>query len=262
MAVGAMVQMLAYSDGSAIADGVEGSAAAIVCVRGTDITAIIRFAAADRPLSPGRSEWTGLLLVLCIVRRVRADVALRLGNLQVVNTFSDGPARYEYNWLRRNDRAMASLAWELSAERERRGLGTLTVLHQLGHPEKRATPAQYDTHDRYNVRVNAATHRIKSDMPLYISFRRMSRQHTQLWYEPLEEENVGHGTAHEATGDSYRNIAKAAQAPGCGTRTVSSSRSSFEGQRAERRPSAARRSPLSSCTSIWPLMLGRPCGAE
>ena len=94
MAVGAMVQMLAYSYGSVIADGAEGSAAAIVCVGGTDITAIMRFAAADRPLSPGRSEWTGLLLVLCIVRRVRADVTLRLGNLQVVSTFSDGPARY------------------------------------------------------------------------------------------------------------------------------------------------------------------------
>ena len=119
--------MLAYSDGSAIADGVEGSAAAIVYVGGTDITAIVRLAAADRPLSPGRSEWTGLLLVLYIVRRVRADVVLRLGNLQVVNTFSDGPVRYEYNWLRRNDRGMATLAWELSAEREQRGLGTLTV---------------------------------------------------------------------------------------------------------------------------------------
>ena len=66
-------------------------------------------------------------------------------------------------------------------------------------------------HDRYNVRVDAATHRIKPDMPLYISLRRMSRQHTQLWYGPLEEENVGHGTAHEATGDSHRHIAKAAQ---------------------------------------------------
>ena len=76
MAVEAMVQMLAYSDGSVIADGVKGSAAAIVCVGGTDITAIVRLAAADRPLSLGWSEWTGLLLVLCIVRRVRADVAL------------------------------------------------------------------------------------------------------------------------------------------------------------------------------------------
>ena len=39
-------------------------------------------------------------------------------------------------------------------------------------------------------------------MPIYISFRRMCRQHTQLWYEPLGEENVGHGTAHEVTGDT------------------------------------------------------------
>ena len=90
---GAMVQMLAYSDGPVIADGVEGSAAAIVCIGGTDITATVRLAATDRPLSSGWSDWTGLLLVLCIVRRVRADVTLRLGNLQAVNTFSDGPAR-------------------------------------------------------------------------------------------------------------------------------------------------------------------------
>ena len=121
MAVGPIIQMLAYSEGSAIADGVEGSAAAIVCVNGSDITAIVRLEAADKPLSSGRSEWTGLLLVLYIVRRVQAHVALRLDNLQVVNTFSDGLARYEHNWLRKNDRDMASLAWELSAERERRG---------------------------------------------------------------------------------------------------------------------------------------------
>ena len=189
----------------AILDGVEGSAAAIVCVNGTDTTAIVRLAAADKPLSPGRSEWTGLLLVLCIVRRVQAHATLRLDNLQAVSTFSDCLARYEHNWLRKNDRHMAPLAWELSAERERRGLGTLTVLHQLGHPEERMTPAQYDTHDSYNVRIDAATHRIKPDKPLYISFRRMSRQNTQLWHEPLEEENVGHGTAHEVTGDSYRH---------------------------------------------------------
>ena len=62
-AAGPIIQMLAYSGGSVIADGVEGSAAAIVCVGGTDITEIERLAAADRPLSSGRSEWTGLLLV-------------------------------------------------------------------------------------------------------------------------------------------------------------------------------------------------------
>ena len=64
MAVGPIIKMLAYSDGSVITDGVEGSAAAIVCVGGTGITAIVRLAAADKPLSSGRSEWTGLLLVL------------------------------------------------------------------------------------------------------------------------------------------------------------------------------------------------------
>ena len=70
------------------------------------------------------------------------------------------------------------------------------------------TPEQYGAHDRYNARVDAATHRIKPDMLIYTSFRRMCRQHTQLWHKPLEEENIGHGTAHdEVTGDAYRHIA-------------------------------------------------------
>ena len=79
---------------------------------------------------------------------------------------------------------MAALAWALPAERERRGLGTLAVLHHMGHPpaEERMTPAQYDTHDRHNARVDAATHRIKPDTPIYVSFRGMCRQHTQLWH--------------------------------------------------------------------------------
>ena len=49
-------------------------------------------------------------LVLYVVRRVQAHVTLRLDNLQVVNTFSDGLAQYEHNCLRKNDRDMASLA--------------------------------------------------------------------------------------------------------------------------------------------------------
>ena len=48
--------MLAYSYGSVIADGVEGSAAAIVYVGGTDIMAIVWLAAADKPLSSGREK--------------------------------------------------------------------------------------------------------------------------------------------------------------------------------------------------------------
>ena len=33
-------------------------------------------------------------------------------------------------------------------------------------------------------------------MPLYVSFRRALHSHTTVWYEPLEEENIGHGGRH------------------------------------------------------------------
>ena len=106
---------------------------------------------------------------------------------------------------------MATLAWELAATRERRGFGSIKVLHQLGHPEKRKAAADYDEHERYNAKVGALTHAITPDMPLYISFRRSGRRQTQLWYEPTEHQIVGHGTCHEVTGDVYRHITKSAQ---------------------------------------------------
>ena len=61
------------------------------------------------------------MVVLCILREVRASVVLRLDNLQVVNTFNDGEWRFRRNWLRRNDRDMAMLAWALGRERRQRG---------------------------------------------------------------------------------------------------------------------------------------------
>ena len=153
-----LLALLAYSDGSVIAAGVEGSAAAVVWIRDTDVSATVRLATGDRALSLGRSEWAGLLVVLCILRRVRADVTLRLGNLQVVNGYGDGEHRFAHGWLRRNERDMATLAWEVAAERERLGFGTIVVLHQLGHPEKRKKPVGYDEHGRYNAKVDALTH--------------------------------------------------------------------------------------------------------
>ena len=70
-------------------------------------------------------------MVQHILRRVRADVTLRLGNLQVVNGYGDGEHRFAHDWLRRNERDTATLAWEVAAERERLGFGTIKVLHQL-----------------------------------------------------------------------------------------------------------------------------------
>ena len=182
-----LLALLAYSDGSVIAGGVEGSAAAAVRVDVKDASATVRLAAADRALSSGRSEWAGLFVVLCILRRVRADVTLRLGNLQVVNGYDDGVHRFAHGWLRRNERDVATLAWEVAAERARLGFGTIVVvLHQLlGHPEKRKKPADYDEHERYNAKADALTHVTTLDMPIYVSFRRAGRRQTQLWYEPL-----------------------------------------------------------------------------
>ena len=123
----------AYSDGSVLAKGVEGSAAALVRVFGTDISATVRLASVDVALSPGRSEWTGLVMVLYILREVHAPVVLRLGNLQVANTFNGGEWRFRRNWLRCNDRDMAMLAWALGRERCLRGYGELAALHQRAH---------------------------------------------------------------------------------------------------------------------------------
>ena len=54
----------AYSDGSVLAKGVEGSAAALVRVFGMDVPATVRLASVAVALSSGRSEWTGLVMVL------------------------------------------------------------------------------------------------------------------------------------------------------------------------------------------------------
>ena len=114
--------------------------------------------------------------------------------------------------LRRNDRDLASLAWRLANGRQVAGLGSTTVLHQLGHPEKRnRASSQFDTHEVHNSKVDALTHQTDGAMPLYVSFRRVLHGHTTIWYEPLEEENVGHEGCHEVTGDINKHITASAQ---------------------------------------------------
>ena len=134
-----------------------------------------------------------------------------MGVLLHLSQSTDGPWKFRRNWLRRNDRDLASLAWRLANDRQLAGLGGTTVLHQLGHPEKRKRPEQFDTHEVYNSKVDALTHQIDDAMPLYVSFRRALHGHTTVWYEPLEEENVGHGGCHEVTGDVYKHITASAQ---------------------------------------------------
>ena len=201
----------AYSDGSVLAKGEEGSAAALVPVFGTDVSATVRLASVDVALSPGRSEWTGLVMVLCIMREVRASVVLRLDNLQVANIFNDGEWRFRRNWLRRNDRDMAMLAWALDRERRKRGYGELAALHQLGHAEKRKNRSEFGVHERYNDIVDGLAHQINASMPVYASFARDHTSHTALWHEPLEEENAGGGAVHEVACGSYKHIARSSQ---------------------------------------------------
>ena len=203
--------LLAYSDGSVTANSTLGSAAAMLRIGSNDVFAIVRLASADTALSSGRSEWTGLLLVLYIAKHVRGDLVVRLVNLQLANAFTDGPWRFRRNWLRRNDRDLASLAWHLANDRQMAGLGSTTVLHQLGHPEKRKRAEQLDAYEVYNSKADALTHQLDGSMPLYISFRRALRDHTTIWYGPLEEENVRHGGCHEVTGDVYKHSTAPAQ---------------------------------------------------
>ena len=99
----------------------------------------------------------------------------------------------------------------MAAERERLGFGTIVVLHQLGHPEKRKKPVGYDEQERYNAKVDALTRAITPDMPIYVSFRRAGRRQTQLRYGPMQQGDVGHGTRHEATSGAYRHITHSAQ---------------------------------------------------
>ena len=150
-------------------------------------------------------------MVLYILREVRASVALRLGNLQVVNTFNDGEWRFRRNWLRRNDRNMAMLARALDQERRMRGFGELTALHQLEYAEKRKKRTEFDVHERYNDIVDGLTHEINDSMPVYAPFARDHTSHTTLWHEPLEEENVGGGAVHEVTCGSYKHITRSSQ---------------------------------------------------
>ena len=57
------LELLAYSDGSVIGDGVEGSAAAILVIAGQDVTSVVRLAPADRTLSFG---WARSWLAWCL----------------------------------------------------------------------------------------------------------------------------------------------------------------------------------------------------
>ena len=62
-----------------------------------------------------------------------------------------------------------------------------------------------------NSKVDALTHQLSGTMALYAPLCRALHDHSTVWYEPLEEENVGHGGCHEVTGDVYKHITAFAQ---------------------------------------------------
>ena len=137
------------------------------------LSAIVRLASADTALSSGRAEWVGIVLALHIAQHVKGSLVVRLDNLQVVNAFNDGPGKFfRRNWLRRNDRDLATLAWRLVNDRRLAGIGDARAVHILGHPEKRKRPELFDEHEVCNVKVYSLTHCINDTMPLYASFRR------------------------------------------------------------------------------------------
>jgi len=110
---------------------------------------------------------------------------VRLGNPQVANIFTDEPWKFRRNWLRRKNRNLASLAWCLTNNRQLAELGGTTILHQLGHPEKRKRPEQFDTHEVYNSKVGALTHQINEKVaPIAVIYYIMTSS---------QRENAGKG---------------------------------------------------------------------
>ena len=90
----------AYSDGSVTGRGVAGSTEIVIETADGEVVATIRLAPMDVALSSGRTEWVGLVMVLIAAASHPAKIELRLGNIQVVNTFNDGttthhPAKIE-----------------------------------------------------------------------------------------------------------------------------------------------------------------------
>ena len=201
----------AYSDGGVAGTGAAGSSAAIIRVGDTDVTLNVRLLPTRRRLSSGRMKWVGLLLILEVLRRIKATVLVRLGNIQVAKTYNDGQWACGRNLLRRNDRDLALMRWNLMVARMRDGLGRIEAKHQKGHAERRKQRTEFDIHEIYNDKVGRATRTVCNGAMAYVSFAPLSADRTGGWYEPLETENVGAGTAYEVTSNAYRHITLASQ---------------------------------------------------
>ena len=152
-----------------------------------EVVVTVRLAPTDVALSSGRTEWVGLVMVLvAVVASHPARIELRLDNIQVVNAFNDGRHKYVRDWLKRTDRDVASLAWSLAEERQRREFGGLSSIHIKVHAEDRKQRSQFTHHEVMNLRADELTHAITLNMPMYASFRRPVVGVTTLWYQPVE----------------------------------------------------------------------------
>ena len=77
---------------------------------------------------------------------------------------------------------MASLAWSLLEERERRDFGGLVAIHIKAHAEDRKQRTQFTHHEETDVRADELTHAITPSMSMFASFRRPFTGETTLWY--------------------------------------------------------------------------------
>ena len=64
------------------------------------------------------------------------------------------------------------------AARERDGLGRIEAKHQKGHAERRKKRVDFDTHEVYNDKVDAATHTACENGTVYVSFAPLSTDRT------------------------------------------------------------------------------------
>lgn len=112
-------------------------------------------------------------------------MVLRLDNLQVANAFNDGPLRYEYDWLRRNDKDMATrlrgswmqhVALKVSVVFER------CISWDILSGGKSLLSMTSTKNGMSKWMRGLISHCLTDDMPLYVSFKRQARRQTQLWY--------------------------------------------------------------------------------
>ena len=91
---------------------------------------------------------------------------LRLETRRMAKAFYDGRRKYIRDWL--TDRNVASLAWSLAEERQRRGFGGLAAIHIKPHAKDCKHSSQFTPHhhEAMYVRADELTHTITPRVPM------------------------------------------------------------------------------------------------